>query len=88
MLRDATAREPMKGQAPTLAELEQRVRTARADLEIQRRGRPVHGAEGAARHQLVVALECYVAALQDLHLPVPPRIGAELRLIRSLDRSR
>lgn len=80
--RGAESRTGWAGPAE-LNYLLQRVQSARADIEVLRsQARSL--ASNPEQLRLLESLECYVAALQARHLPVPPAIRDELQLQRCL----
>lgn len=68
----------------SLESMSRRIREARTAVDRCRNG-PVSRDELAdARHELMLALRDYVAALERKNLPVPWRMQAELKLHRDL----
>ncbi|MDI6908561.1 hypothetical protein [Nocardioides sp.] len=61
-----------------------RVRRARSAVEQCRNGRVARDELADARHELMLALQAYVSALERRKLPVPWRMQAELKLHRDL----
>lgn len=69
---------------PALGALLRRVHRARSTVERCRNGRVARDELADARHELMLALQAYVAALERRKLPVPRQMQAELRLHRGL----
>jgi hypothetical protein len=67
-----------------LEALVRRVRDARQEVDHCRHGRIVRHELENARHELMVALQDYTAALERRDLPIPWRLRAELKLHRDL----
>jgi hypothetical protein len=70
-------------QPVSLDALSEDVRTARSALRRNRKS-PASADLESSRHDLVVALDRYVSALEDRNLPVPRSIHTELQLLRGL----
>ncbi|MBI2243344.1 MAG: hypothetical protein HYU55_05155 [Nocardioides sp.] len=74
--------EPARGRS--LETLLLRVHRARTAVEHSRNGWVARDELADARHELMLALQAYVSALERRKLPVPWRMQAELRLHRDL----
>ncbi len=75
-----------KASGEDLADLLHRIFNARRDLAVLRRGQTSNRSEvDQARHQLIEALEAYLACLAGSNSPIPYRLRDELRLNRRLD---
>lgn len=68
---------------PMLESLLARIRSARVAV-ARGRGQVTQGQAATARHELMVALDAYAAALERRRLPIPWRMQTELRLHREL----
>ena len=61
-----------------------RIHRARTAVDRSRHGRVAREELADARHELMLALQAYVSALERRKLPVPRQMQAELRLHRGL----
>lgn len=73
----------VRGGDPELQRLLEDVLSAKARHRAELRGRASPMAD-STRDQTLEALEAYVAALHRRHLPVPPQMLGDLKLLRSL----
>ncbi len=69
-----------------LAELHEVMATAQAEVASHRRPPSDPNLLAIARSHQVMAMIAYEEALTSLHLPVPPRLRDELRLLRRVVR--
>ena len=70
-----------------LAELHEAMATAQAEVAAQRRPPSDANLLAIARSHHVLAMIAYEEALKSLHLPVPPRLRDDLRLLRRVVRN-
>lgn len=70
-----------------LAELYEVMATAQAEVATQRRPPSDANLLAIARSHQVLAMIAYEEALKSLHLPVPPRLRDDLRLLRRVVRN-
>jgi hypothetical protein len=70
-----------------LAELHATMATAQAEVAAQRRPPSDAHLLAIARNHQVLAMIAYEEALTSLHLPVPPRLRDDLRLLRRVVRN-
>jgi hypothetical protein len=70
-----------------LAELHGAMAIAQAEVATQRRPPSDAGLLAIARSHHVLAMIAYEEALKSLHLPVPPRLRDDLRLLRRVVRT-
>ena len=70
-----------------LADLREAMATAQVEVANQRRPPSDANLLAIARSHHVAAMIAYEEALPALHLPVPPRLRDDLRLLRRLTRS-
>lgn len=68
----------------SLEALSRRIREARTAVDRCRNGQVARDELADARHELMLALQTYTAALERKNLPVPWRMQAELKLHRDL----
>jgi hypothetical protein len=71
---------------PTLAELVEGIRSARAEVRLMRAAPVIQPNLLSARQRLLRAMEAYADELIVRHLPIPPRLRDELRLQREIRR--
>lgn len=77
---------PIATLPPTLAELAQAIRAARAEVRAMRVAPVVQTALLSARQTLLRAMEAYADELSVRRLPIPPRLRDDLRLQRDIRR--
>ncbi len=68
----------------TLEAMSRRIRVARTAVDRCRNQQVARDELADARHELMLALQAYAAALERRKLPVPWRMQAELKLHRDL----
>jgi len=76
--------DSVSGRDESLEGMLRRVHQARTVVEGFRHGQGARDQLANARHELMLALQAYVGALERRKLPVPWRMQAELRLHRDL----